>query len=411
MENRARTYRIPVVDDEDSICDILQYNLLQAGYPADTANSAEEALYKLKKHYDPMLLDIMPDGINGFKPARLPRDEYHNNIPIIFIFAPDTEPDILGGLDAGGDDYISKPFSVKEVLARVRAVISRSEKSSVMQQSPLSMGKAAAATEEEHSRQQKRIIANNLVIDCNEHRVYIKDKEIFLIGKERDYNIKAINGSLILYNDIVYESVSRNNIPYDSLPVPKTVRITIIDSTGEVLFDNTNGHIAENHLERKEMKEALEHGSGLFIVLSAPIRSLSKFADMVNEPEKDYKNIGFPNDKFGIVEKKIIETFEQMEGNNIKPEVLISSDLKIKECYSLVYSSLKNLIDNTVEHRGPNCRITIPAGVKQVSGEGGCKINFTYTDTGKCVDEKALPRLLRGFTVLSSLSQFTLYSL
>ena len=221
MENKSKNYRILVVDDEDSICDILQYNLLQAGYSVDTANSAEEALYKLKGKYDLLLLDIMLDGINGFKLAKLLRHEYHNNIPIIFISALDTEPDILSGFDAGGDDYISKPFSVKEVLARVKAVLSRSEKNAAMQPGNTP---AAGGTEEAQSEGPAKITVHDLVIDCNEHRVYIKGKEIFLTKKENDILVLLVKyPNKIFSRDDILKLVWKN----ESFVLDRTVDVHI----------------------------------------------------------------------------------------------------------------------------------------------------------------------------------------
>ena len=125
MENRPDTFRILIVDDEEDICDILQYNLKKAGYEVDTAASAEEALYKMRKTWHLLLLDIMMDGISGLKMAQLLREDYHNDVPIIFISALDSDVDIVAGFNKGGDDYIPKPFSIKEVLARVNAVLNR----------------------------------------------------------------------------------------------------------------------------------------------------------------------------------------------------------------------------------------------------------------------------------------------
>jgi two-component system alkaline phosphatase synthesis response regulator PhoP len=119
--------RVLVVDDEEDLCEILRFNLNNAGYIADTAYSAEEAFSKLKNNYDLLLLDVMLGGISGFKLAELIREEYHNNVPIIFITARDSVEDKLKGFGTGADDYIPKPFSVKEVIARVQAVLSRSE--------------------------------------------------------------------------------------------------------------------------------------------------------------------------------------------------------------------------------------------------------------------------------------------
>ena len=85
MTQEPCKYKILVVDDEEDICDILQFNLEQAGYEVENAHSAEEALLKLKQQFHLILLDIMMDGISGLKMAQLLREEYNNPIPIIFI--------------------------------------------------------------------------------------------------------------------------------------------------------------------------------------------------------------------------------------------------------------------------------------------------------------------------------------
>jgi DNA-binding response OmpR family regulator len=119
--------RILVVDDEESLCEILKFNLSQAGYSVDTANSAEEALTMNVASYDLLLLDVMMGEISGFQMASiLKKSRTTANIPIIFCTAKDTEDDILKGLDMGADDYISKPFSVKEIVARVKTILRRS---------------------------------------------------------------------------------------------------------------------------------------------------------------------------------------------------------------------------------------------------------------------------------------------
>jgi len=118
--------RLLVVDDEEDLCEILRFNLNNAGYDTDIAYSAEEALLKLKNGYDLILLDVMMSGISGFTLADLIRKEFSNNVPIIFITARESVSDRLKGFEAGADDYIPKPFSVKEVIARVNAVLSRS---------------------------------------------------------------------------------------------------------------------------------------------------------------------------------------------------------------------------------------------------------------------------------------------
>jgi DNA-binding response OmpR family regulator len=125
--------RLLVVDDERDLCDILLFNLHAAGYQAEAAYSAEEALQQIvnckssnSKLYDLLLLDVMMPGMSGFELAkRLKEDEQTRNIPIIFLTAKDTEEDTLQGFSLGADDYVTKPFSVREVVARVKAVLGR----------------------------------------------------------------------------------------------------------------------------------------------------------------------------------------------------------------------------------------------------------------------------------------------
>ncbi len=118
--------KILIVDDEADIREILQFNLENAGYEAEQAASAEEALEIFTPDISLILLDVMMDGMSGFKMAEVLRKEKDSQVPIIFLTARSAENDLLTGFSAGGDDYISKPFSVHEVLARVKAVIKRS---------------------------------------------------------------------------------------------------------------------------------------------------------------------------------------------------------------------------------------------------------------------------------------------
>ena len=119
-------YRILVVDDEQDLLEILKFNLETDGYLVDTANSAEEALSMNLEHYDLLLLDVMMVGMSGFAMARkLKAEPATKDIPIIFLTARDTENDTVTGFNLGADDYISKPFSIREVLVRVRAVLRR----------------------------------------------------------------------------------------------------------------------------------------------------------------------------------------------------------------------------------------------------------------------------------------------
>ncbi len=118
--------RILVVDDEESLCEILQFNLEIEGYEVDTAYSAEQALRLGPAGYDLILLDVMMGGMSGFRMAQiLKRNPLTATIPIIFCTARDSEDDTVAGLNLGADDYITKPFSVREVIARVKSVLRR----------------------------------------------------------------------------------------------------------------------------------------------------------------------------------------------------------------------------------------------------------------------------------------------
>ena len=119
-------YRILVVDDEEDLCEILKFNLENEGYRVDTANSAEEALKLNLPQYHLLLLDVMMGEISGFRMANmLKKNKETAHIPIIFITAKDTENDTVTGFNIGADDYISKPFSLREVIARAKAVLRR----------------------------------------------------------------------------------------------------------------------------------------------------------------------------------------------------------------------------------------------------------------------------------------------
>lgn len=119
-------YKILIVDDEESLCEILQFNLEVEGYEADVAYSAEQALEMHPERYSLILLDVMMGEMSGFKMARILKSNPETaRVPVIFCTARDTEDDTVAGLNLGADDYIAKPFSIREVLARVRSVLRR----------------------------------------------------------------------------------------------------------------------------------------------------------------------------------------------------------------------------------------------------------------------------------------------
>lgn len=157
--------KILVVDDEEDLCEILEFNLASEGFTVDIAHSAEEALGILNGTHSLILLDVMMEGMSGFKMAEKVRKERQLNTPIIFLTARDTENDMLTGFSTGGDDYISKPFSIKEVSARVKAVLKRS-------------------CRQEPPERQKRIACGDLLIDNTGKNVSLQGQPISLTKKE-----------------------------------------------------------------------------------------------------------------------------------------------------------------------------------------------------------------------------------
>ncbi|NDV81515.1 response regulator transcription factor [Bacteroides sp. 51] len=159
-------YRILIVDDEEDLCEILKFNLENEDYLVDTANSAEEALKMDLTVYDLLLLDVMMGEISGFKMANmLKKDKKTAGIPIIFITAKDTENDTVTGFNLGADDYISKPFSLREVIARVKAVLRRT-------------------SVEKQDKAPEKLVYQTLVLDIPQKKVSIDDQEVSLTKKE-----------------------------------------------------------------------------------------------------------------------------------------------------------------------------------------------------------------------------------
>ncbi|MBP8993632.1 MAG: response regulator transcription factor [Bacteroidota bacterium] len=156
---------ILIVDDDLSIAEILEFNLKSEGYDVETAVSAEEALSKNLKKFHLILLDVMMGGMSGFKMAEKMREDGIST-PVIFLTAKDTENDMLTGFSVGGDDYIAKPFSIKEVIARVRAVLKRTEK------------------QDKTDSSENKLVYGNFVIDFNMKELSIDDKKIPLTKTE-----------------------------------------------------------------------------------------------------------------------------------------------------------------------------------------------------------------------------------
>lgn len=165
--------KILVIDDEESICEILKFNLEKEGYEVDIAYSAEDALGLDLPSYSLMIVDIMMDRLSGFDFAkRLQNNSATENIPIIFCSALAGEDDTVMGLNIGADDYITKPFVIGEVIARVRAVLRRSN---VTQQLNYNMSKSIYEPD---------ITFHGLRVDRNEKLCYIDGKPLDLTPTE-----------------------------------------------------------------------------------------------------------------------------------------------------------------------------------------------------------------------------------
>jgi two-component system, OmpR family, alkaline phosphatase synthesis response regulator PhoP len=203
--------KILIVDDEEDLCEILQYNLDNEGFDTDVAHSAEEALKKPLSDFDLLLLDVMMGQMSGFKLADKLRKELNNNVPVIFLTAKDTENDLLTGFSLGADDYISKPFSINELTARVKAVLKRSQPQGKRGRNILKSGDI------ELDKELKRLIINGNLVDLtrkefeiltlligNQGKVYAREEilnivwpsDVIVTTRTVDVNIARIRTKL-----------------------------------------------------------------------------------------------------------------------------------------------------------------------------------------------------------------------
>ncbi len=157
--------RILIVEDEEDLNEILQFNLESEGYLVDTCFSAEEALKKDLTLYNLLILDVMMGKISGFSLAQRIRKEMRLEVPIIFLTARDTENDLLTGFSLGADDYITKPFSIRALQARVKAVLKRAK---------VEVTKVDATS----------MSIGEIIIDFESKRLIIGDKKVELTRKE-----------------------------------------------------------------------------------------------------------------------------------------------------------------------------------------------------------------------------------
>ena len=158
---------ILVVDDEEDICEIVKFNLESEGFRVDTANSAEEALQKPLSKYHLFIFDIMMKGMSGFKLADEVRNKRKIHTPVVFLTAKNTENDKLTGFSLGADDYITKPFSIRELVARVKAVMRRPNPKEIAEQINLKIGGM------ELDQEKKKLFLDGSKVDLTPHEYYI----------------------------------------------------------------------------------------------------------------------------------------------------------------------------------------------------------------------------------------------
>ena len=198
--------KILIVDDEEDLCEILQYNLENSGFLTDVAHSSEEALKKPLYEFDLFLLDVMMGVMSGFKLAEKLRKEYKITVPVIFLTAKDTENDILTGFSLGADDYLAKPFSVNELTARIKAVLKRSETTSKKNNEPLKFGEINL------DDVKKRVIIDNEKVDLTKKEYEILKLLLENPGKvftREDILLRIWGGDVIVTDRTVDVNITR----------------------------------------------------------------------------------------------------------------------------------------------------------------------------------------------------------
>lgn len=201
--------RILIVDDEESICEILQFNLEASGYQTVVVHSAEEALELDLSVFDLILLDVMMGKMSGFKMAKILKENPQTaSVPIIFCSAMCSEDSKISGLDIGADDYIPKPFSVREVIARVKSVLRRYSysQSQIINSTPV----AAEGESEIYTFEQ-------LMVDVTKYKCTIASEEISLTKKEMELLILFLKnkGRVLSREDIISKLWSDDTMVFD----------------------------------------------------------------------------------------------------------------------------------------------------------------------------------------------------
>lgn len=197
------TKRVLVVDDEKLIVKGIRFSLEQEGMQVDCAYDGQEALDKIKENaYDVILLDVMLPGFNGYEVCQQVRE--FSDVPIIMVTAKDDDMDKILGLEYGADDYITKPFNILEVKARIKAIMRRSGK---------------------RDDEAKEATYGDLTIDCNSRRVYVSGEEVNLTAKEFDVlELLVFHPNRVYDRDALLDLIWGKDYPGDARTVDVHIR-------------------------------------------------------------------------------------------------------------------------------------------------------------------------------------------
>lgn len=213
------TDRILVVDDEETLCDVLKLNLENEGYDVDVAYSAEQALELDLTKYSLILLDIMMGEISGIKMAKIMKSRHETaGIPIIFCTAKDTEDDMINGLNIGADDYIMKPYTIRNILARVKSVLRRTSRSAgdnadiiEVQGLKVDLGLKMCTVDGNDIRLSKKEFEILAFLMKNPNRIFTRDEllnfvwkdEVVVLDRTVDVNITRLRQKLGAYGHCI----------------------------------------------------------------------------------------------------------------------------------------------------------------------------------------------------------------
>ena len=198
--------KVLIVDDDPNLLEALKYNMKKESYAVVTAEDGEQAIEIARKEKpDLILLDIMLPKLSGFEVCRILRREM--NVPILMLTAKVDETDKIVGLEIGADDYVTKPFSMRELIARIRAMLRRTQ---IM---------------EKQQKEDKNVKIGDIQIDINRHQVLLKDTVLNLKPKEFDLlAFLAVNRGLVFSRDQLLEKVWDYDYAGDSRTVDVHIR-------------------------------------------------------------------------------------------------------------------------------------------------------------------------------------------